>query len=498
LLLVKTDRTCYQADLLDYASRLRILSADTSMKKLLIIIAIVVFVLAVAGGGVYLGMKLSGRSDDADATPVRFEPVVRGDLTELVQAPGEIQPRTKVSISARVSARITELPFKEGDTVKKGDVVVKLDSTDLQAGLRSTEARYAAEKAQITVSQARMRAQQAQVAASEAQLREAQRDLKRQNELLATHDVAQSIVDTAQRHLDETQAMLDSAKQSLEAEQANLEVMKFNLDAAEAEIMRARDNLSYTTITSPIDGMITKLNAKEGELVVTGTMNNAGTVLLEIGDFSEMLLAARVDEANIATVKVGQKARIHTQAYGDRVFDGIVETVALAQSGGAAAQLSGSSSGRYFKVEVRVDSGGERLFAGLTSDVDIESQHHTNILKVPSQAVLGRTTDELPAQVRDGNPNVNKSSSQSTVVFRMKDGKALVVPVVVGASDLTHTVIKSGLADGDMVITGPYKALEKLAHDQKVKDEKAATRPSTQPTSAPATQSAQTQPSSRV
>ena len=122
--------------------------------------------------------------------------------------------------------------------------------------------------------------------------------------------------------------------------------------------------------------MITKLNAKEGELVVTGTMNNAGTVILEIGDFSEMLLVARVDEANIAAVKVGQKARIHTQAYGDRVFGGTVETVALAQSGGStAAQISGSSSGRYFKVEVRVDSGGERLFAGLSADVDIESDH---------------------------------------------------------------------------------------------------------------------------
>ena len=469
------------------------------MKKLLLIIAIVVFALALVGGGVFAWTKFASKGSDADATPVRLEPVVRGDLIELVQAPGEIQPRNKVSISARVAARIIELPFKEGAVVKKGDLVVKLDSTDLQAGLRSTEARYAAEKAQITVSQARMRAQKAQVVACEAQLREAQRDIQRQNDLLASHDVAQSIVDTAQRHVDETQAMLDAARQSLEAEQANLEVMKYNLDAAEAEIMRARDNLSYTTITSPIDGMITKLNAKEGELVVTGTMNNAGTVILEIGDFSEMLLAARVDEANIAAVKVGQKARIHTQAYGDRVFNGTVETVALAQSGGSsAAQLSGSSSGRYFKVEVRVDSGGERLFAGLTSDVDIESDHHTNILKVPSQAVLGRTTDELPSAVRDSNPNVNKANSQTTVVYRMKEGKAVVVPVTVGASDLTHTIIKAGLTDGDVIITGPYKALEKLAHDQKVKDEKATTRPSTQPSTAPATQQAQRDQAARV
>lgn len=452
------------------------------MKKLLIIIAIVVFALAAAGGGIFAWTRAAAQAGDANATAVRLEPVIRGDLVELVQAPGEIQPRTKVSISARVSARIASLPFKEGDRVKKGDLVVKLDSTDLQAALRSTEARYAAQKAQITVSEARMRAQKAQVAATEAQLRDALRDLKRQSDLLTSRDVAQSIVDSAQRRVDETQANLDASKQSLEAEQANLDVMKYNLDAAEAEILRARDNLSYTTITSPIDGLITRLNAKEGELVVTGTMNNAGTVILEIGDFSEMLLAARVDEANIATVKVGQKARIHTQAYGDRVFDGTVETVALAQFGGSSMQqLSGSSSGKYFKVEVRVDSGGERLFAGLTSDVDIETEHHTGVLKVPSQAILGRTTDELPAQIRDNNPNVNKTTTQTTVVYRMVDGKAVVTPVVVGSSDLTYTIIKSGLSEGEMLITGPYKALEKLAHDQKVKDEKAATQPSTQP-----------------
>jgi HlyD family secretion protein len=120
--------------------------------------------------------------------------------------------------------------------------------------------------------------------------------------------------------------------------------------------------------------------------------------------------------------------------------------------------------------------------------VDIESDHHTNVLKVPSQAILGRTTDELPTQIRDSNPNVNKANSQTTVVYRMQDGKAVVIPVTVGASDLTHTIIKSGLAEGDVIITGPYKALEKLAHDQKVKDEKAATQPSTQSSTRPATQ----------
>jgi HlyD family secretion protein len=452
------------------------------MKKFLIIASIVVFVGLAAYGG-FLAMRANSSKDaNADATPVRIEPVTRGDLVELVQAPGEIQPRNKVSISARVVARINELPFVEGATVKKGAVLVRLDDTDLQAALRSAQAHYNAQKAQIAVSEARVAAQKAQLAANRANLLDAQRDLDRQKGLLSSHDVAQSVVDTAQRRLDEQKANLDAAEGNLKADEVNITVLQHNLDAAEAEILRAKDNLSYCQIASPIDGMITRLNAKVGELVMTGTMNNAGTVIMEVADFSEMLLQTRVDEANIASVKVGQKARIHTQAYGDRTFGGTVETVALAQAGSSAGQqISGSAQGRYFKVEILVDSKGERIFAGLTADADVETEHHTKVFKVPSQAVLGRTTDDLPPAIRDGNPLVDRGATQTTVVYRFVDGKAVVTPVKVGPSDLTHTLIQAGLSDSDKIITGPYKALEKLAHDQKVKDEKATTQPATQP-----------------
>ena len=456
------------------------------MKKLLIISSILVFVGLAAYGGI-AAIRANGSKDaNADATPVRIEPVTRGDLIELVQAPGEIQPRNKVSISARVVARINELPFDEGASVKKGAVIVRLDDTDLQAALRSSQAHYNAQKAQIAVSEARVAAQKAQLAANRANLLDAQRDLDRQKDLLASHDVAQSVVDTAQRRLDEQKAMLDAAEGNLKADEVGITVLRHDLDAAEADISRAKDNLSYCQITSPLDGMVTRLNAKVGELVMTGTMNNAGTVIMEVADFSEMLLQTRVDEANIASVKVGQKARIHTQAYGDRTFNGTVETVALAQAGSSSGQqITGSAQGRYFKVEILVDSKGERLFAGLTADADVETKHHSAVFKVPSQAVLGRSTDDLPPAIRDGNALVNRGATQTTVVYRFIDGKAVVTPVKVGPSDLTHTVIQAGLSETDKVITGPYKALEKLAHEQKVKDDKATTQPSTKPATKP-------------
>jgi HlyD family secretion protein len=454
------------------------------MKRRILIVSSILLVLGLLIGGVTYGVSSKAEKSE-NATAVRLEKPARGDLIELVQAPGEIQPRNKVNISARVSARIADLPFPEGGKVKAGDVVVKLDATDLEAALRSAEARKAAQQAAIEVAKTRVKAQKSQLKATETVLTDCQRDLRRQKELFASHDISESVLDTAQRRFDEQSANLDAARDNLVADEANLIVLQHNLEAAEAEILRARDDLSYTTIKSPIDGIVTRLNAKAGELVVTGTMNNAGTIIMEIADFSEMLLITRVDEADIAHVLAGQNARIHTQAYPDIEFAGTVERVALAQASTGTGQITSvNSANRYFKVEILIHTNGQQLFSGLTADVDIETRRHLDMLKVPSQAVLGRAVDDLPSAVRDNSTAIDKRKSQATVVYRAIEGKAVVTPVVVGPSDLTHTIIKSGLAASDTVITGPYKVLEALKHDQKIKDERATTKPTT----APATQ----------
>jgi HlyD family secretion protein len=126
-----------------------------------------------------------------------------------------------------------------------------------------------------------------------------------------------------------------------------------------------------------------------------------------------------------------------------------------------------------------LDSHEKQLYSGLTAEVEIETHRHANILKIPSQSVLGRRVDELPAKIRDGNPNVDTKKTFTTVAYRYKDGKAVVTPIIVGSSDATDTIIRSGLGEDDRVITGPYKALEKLKHDQRVEDEResAATKP---------------------
>jgi HlyD family secretion protein len=293
-------------------------------------------------------------------------------------------------------------------------------------------------------------------------------------ELLATRDVAQADVDAAQAKYDQLKAQCEAADSAKAAEEANLQVMTHELEAAKADIDRATDELQYTVITSPIDGLVTMVAAEVGELVVTGTMNNQGTVIMEVADLDTMLFKARMDENSIASVKVGQKAKVRIPAYHDRVFNGVVQTAALANT----EEKDGT---KYFKVEVLIQKPGQRILSGLTGDVDIETEEHKNVIAVPSQAVLGRPTDDLPSGIRDA-PEVDKSRTQSPVVYRFVNGKAVVTPVKVGPSDMTHTMIESGLKEGDVVVIGPYKVLETLAHDQKLKDEKtAATQPATKP-----------------
>lgn len=456
----------------------------TSRVKLIIIIGVTVLVL---GGVAGVTMKMTG--GDKSAAPkevsVRVETVGRGDLIEIVSAPGQLQPKTKVTISAKTTARIMDLPFEEGVSVKKDAILVKLDSKDLEAQLQGTEARRSAQAAEIEAGQARLKAQEAQIIAAKAELADAERNLRRQTELLNSKDVATSIVDQAQTRVDTLRAQLNAAEASLVANRASLGAATHQLAAAESEIARARDNLSYSTIASPIDGIVTRVNAKVGELVVTGTMNNPGTTILEVSDLSEMQVDAQVDESNIAFVKEGQKAKVRISAFPDELFDGTVKLVGLDVvdprfAGGGGGGGGQSFQGRWYRARVVVDTKGKRIPAGLSSDVDIETEVHKNVIKVPTQAVMGRTVDDLPAAAKE-KPEVDKNKTLATVVFRIVDGKTVITPVTIGASDMTHTLITSGLKDGDKVVVGPYKVLPSMSDGTKVKEE-AATKPSTQPT----------------
>ena len=155
------------------------------------------------------------------------------------------------------------------------------------------------------------------------------------------------------------------------------------------------------------------------------------------------------------------------QAFNKQEFKGTVDSIALTN------KIS-QTGGKYFETEILLENTGVQLYSGLTADVDIEAERHTDVLKVPSQAVLGRPIEDLPQDIRDKLPEAEKSKTYVTVVFRYADGKAVLTPVKTGASDLTHTIILSGLAEGDSIVIGPYKVLESVKHDQKLRDEREA------------------------
>ena len=447
------------------------------MKKLVVF---GILVLALLLAAFYFRSSFGFGAEQEETTAVRIEPVERGDLVEFVTAPGIIQAKTQVSISARFSAQVVALPFEEGERVTKGDpnadppvppsVLVKLDDTDLQASLRAARARRAGQAASLNVAESQITAAGSTMQSMQVQLDQANRELERQQSLFTSQDVAQKAVDDAVSMRDQLAAQLKALETGLESEELNLEVLKAQIQAADAEIDQAEDQLQYTTILSPIDGVITSLAAEVGEIVVTGTMNNAGTVIMTVADLSQMIVEAQVDETDITEVKVGQKALIRASAYGDEVLRGTVRSVALSKKDEEGASGSSGQSSRYYICEVLLnpaDTEKLRVFSGLTADAQILTRENTNVVRVPSQAVVGRRVTELPPELQSV-PEVRQQKEFTTVIYRVVDGVARVTPVEVGASDLQQTMIVSGLEEGAQIITGPYKVLEEVRDGQEV------------------------------
>jgi HlyD family secretion protein len=388
-------------------------------------------------------------------TEVRIEPAGLGELSRTISAPGQIEAKTSVKISAQVSARIIALPMKVNDSVRAGDVLVRLDAVDLQA--------------QLDASRATLVGEQARLEGSQVTLQRARQDLARVRTLHASGDRTKSELEQAETEVARAETSEAAAKSAIRV--------------AEAQIARAQKDLENTIIKSPMDGIITRLDAEVGEVVVIGTLNNAASVIMEIQDLSSMLLRARVDETNIVPVKDGLPAKVFINAYGEREFKARVGLVELQR------RVDRDNTG-YFEVELPIElPPGEVLRAGLTANTEIVVETMRDVLVVPSQAVVDRKIDELPKSVTEGNANVPRNNTFARVVFRAEpipgkttpDGKPLfkvvATPVQVGSSDLTRTVVLAGLKAGDTIVTGPFKSLIGLRADEEVVEEKAGVKP---------------------
>ncbi len=398
----------------------------------------IVLALVIGGAGLFLYPQIKEvmqASNGEFGTEVRLHTVEPGRLVRTITAPGEIEPVRRVQISARISAQIMELPFEEGDRVVPGDIVVKLDDRDLRATLESARANLGAAIARL--------------AGARAAYTNTVVDWERMESLYKTSDVSKSELDSADARMKGAESDRDAAEQ--------------NVEAARAEVARIEENLRYAEIRSPINGYVTKLNAEVGEVVVTGTMNNAGTVILEVADLSELIVKTEVDESDVAPVQEGQAARIYINAYSNEVFEGVVKKVALQHS-------FATDRSKFFETEVRLIPKDDRtIFSGLTANVDIEVETIEDVILAPSQAVLDMRVDELPAGL-EKSPEVDPNKTFVRIVYRNVNGKAIATPVTIGSSDLRNTAIIGGLSPGDVLVVGPWATLQNIKHEEAIRD----------------------------
>lgn len=372
-----------------------------------------------------------------EARRVIVEPARRSDLRRTINAPGAIEPKHMVQISAEVSARIVALPFGEGDAVREGDVVCRLDAIDLQA--------------RLDAAQSRVRSQESQLEGARAELELAQLELGRLQELLDTKDIAKAEYDAANTR-------------ALQA-RSSVAVIEAGIEAARADVRAAQRDLENAVIASPITGRIVNLPVDVGETVL-GTFNNQGSLIMEIADLGTMLMQARIDETSVGLVREGQSADVRLLAYGDRVFQGVVERVGLQRR----VFTDGTS---YVQAEILVEQAeGDLLRTGLTANADIHVETVRDAIVVPSQAVLDRRVENLPDDVR-ASPLVDRLRTFTTVVYVLEQGQARARPVRTGVSDLTDTVVLEGLAAGDPVITGPFRVLRDLEDGDPVTEDNA-------------------------
>jgi len=406
------------------------------MRRLLIIISVIVVLLVL--GALYAAPSFL-TVGTVEATAVRTEAARSGTLTETISAPGTVEPVTKVDISAEVSARIIEINHREGERVQKGDVVIRLDDRDLLAALQASEARRDGERF-------RLQAERSRILGSKQSLENARQTMERQQKLYATGDVSRQALDDATLRAAEIDAMVHAAENTISQ-------IEKSLATAEAQIEQSRQAVRRTAIVSNIDGVVTLLNAEVGELVVVGTMNNPGTRIMTIADLGKMRILTKVSESDIARIATAQTAEVRVNAYKDRVFKGVVAEVPLQR------QLERDGTG-FFPVKISLELDGELVFSGLGGNVDVVVGTHEGVI-IPSQAVVERRASELPAEIRS-NELVQSGRRLTPVVFTLVDGKATVVPVRVGPSNLTESLVLEGLEAGAIVIIGPFKTLEKL------------------------------------
>lgn len=416
-----------------------------NITKLLVGIGIV----AVFSGGAALTVTQSRER----GTPVRLDVVVRQDLVETVTSSGNIRAGRVVGMSAEVSARVIELLVEEGDDVVADQLLLRLDPTQFDAAVSRSEAQ---------LSQAR-----AQVSQQEASLERAVRDYERLKDLFDRDSLLVA------------RQLLDNADTDVELASSQLESLRFGVEQAEASLDEANERLSKTFFRAQISGKVTRLNVEEGETVIVGTMNNAGSLVLTISELSQVEAVLEVDETDVPYINVGDSTLLELDAFPNQIFSGVVTEI-----GNSAIRPPSSSAGSGqaaaidFEVVITMDDPPSGIRPDLSVTADIITATRTSALAVPIIALTVRPSEEVESGIstsgqddRETRGPISQPQSEDIEgVFIVQDGQVRFAPVEVGITGQEHFEVVTGASEGDIIVAGPYQQIRELSTGERVQE----------------------------
>ena len=467
-------------------------------------------IFALVGAVVLVGLVIGGIVwSKGGSVAVQTTKVARQNLSAIVTASGEIKPPTAdlANVNASSMGQITEIYIKEGDSVKKGQLLLKTEAVTADANVNAQEATVASAKADVEQFAASVQAQQAalntaqaNVQTAQANLVRAQQEFKRGEELLRDKLIAQNEYDTRLNTVKVDQAALESAQAAINQNKAQLNVAKFNLDSArakesmqEANLVSSEDARSKTIYTSPLEGIVTSLPVHVGENVVPGVQNTVGSLLYQISDLAVITAEVKVDETDIVNVRLGQPAEVTIDAVPNKTFKGKVTEIgqsAIGRTSGATAGTNTTTTteeAKDFKVVVTLDNPPPGMRPGLSATAKITTATRDNALTVPIQALTVRTRRQLEEEekssqggkgkVQAAAPSAKdkeKEKEEVQGVFMLRDSRAVFTAVDTGIMGQSDVEIVKGIQANDQIVSGPFSVLRTLKNHTKVKVDNAA------------------------
>ncbi len=452
------------------------------------IVAIVVLIVVVCAALVALTVYRSG----ADAQKVLTAKVAKENLSSIVSGTGEIKPKNYVNVVATAFGPITHLYVKEGDRVKKGEVLAVIENVPQKSAMGAQKASITSAQRDITADIAAQKVAQANVEHAKADLEQKQLDYKRSQELYKDALIAKQDFDAKKAAYDISVATVAQDQASVAQANAQTASAQSKLSSARQTLVGDVDSYNKSFSIAPFDGIVTNLPVREGETAVVGIQNAEGSTLMTLGDMSVVTAEVKVDETDITGVQLGQTADVTVDALPGKTFKGHVTEVgdqALLRSTGVSTSQStaGTEEAKDFKVVVTLDDPSHELRPGLSATAKITTAHKDNVIAIPLQALVMEVPDsgkkKGPHKVNASLSTAPKPKPEQGVFILRKEGRklrAIFVPVKTGITGTSDIEATSGVKPGDEIVVGPYRILRTLKDNAVVKRDTSPAPPPTE------------------